>query len=359
MHRIGIVDYESGTDINKIPLGHINKVLEEYIALIKDEFSSCIIASESVVKSIDNGVLMQSEYIVLPYENVLKITKKIIYKIKLKMKSLMNIRAVFMQDKCDILWFINVTYLLYLYLFFCGKRNKKIICTMYRQNFSDEKFGCIINFFYKRALKKVDLIISSCNSFSFSHNNVFFMPDYYYQEKYTQYVPKEKEEKIVCVGTIDRRKKIMDILPKLNRLQYPVVIVGDFIDNAYYSEVKAAAGADITVINQHLSYKEYCTYLGKAKYCILPYDKRRYKSRTSGVLIESMFLNTVPIADKRLLEFNDIKGIDIDLLDTYRAEELKNQDLSSFYEQYLKKKISSYNFVVIRNQLIDKVREIC
>lgn len=359
MYCIGIVDYENGTNTNKIPLGHVNKIIEEYSVLLKGEYSSCIIASESVVKSIDKNIMMQNEYMILPYENVLKITKKIMYKITLRIKSILNIRAVFRQDKCDTLWFINVTYMLYIYLLIGRKRNKKIVCTMYRQNFSDETFGRIIDFFYKKALKKVDLLISSCNSFSFSHNNVLFMPDYYYQDKYIQYIPKEKKEEIVCIGTIDKRKRIIDIIPVLNRLNYPVIIIGNFVSDSYYNEVKEKAGTNITVINRYLSYDEYYTYLGEAKYCIFPYDKEQYQSRTSGVLIESMFLNTVPIANKQLLQINDIKGIDIKLLSTCQEKDLRNLNLDSFYMQYRDKKAASYNLDVIRKELLDKVRELC
>ena len=49
--------------------------------------------------------------------------------------------------------------------------------------------------------------------------------------------------------------------------------------------------------------------LAGAKYTVLPYDMRQYKSRTSGVLIESLFVNTTAIAPEQLLRENQIDGI--------------------------------------------------
>ena len=49
-----------------------------------------------------------------------------------------------------------------------------------------------------------------------------------------------------------------------------------------------------------------------------------YEGRTSGVLLESIFVGTIPIAPKRLLEENEVRGIGYETLDEINAIWLKS-----------------------------------
>ena len=55
--------------------------------------------------------------------------------------------------------------------------------------------------------------------------------------------------------------------------------------------------------------------IAESKYTLLPYKLERYENATSGILLESIFLKSIPIAPKWLLENNNISGIGYDNLD--------------------------------------------
>ncbi len=72
---------------------------------------------------------------------------------------------------------------------------------------------------------------------------------------------------------------------------------------------------NVIVENVVLSEDDYYKKLAGAKYSILPYDMKVYEGRTSGVLLESIFLlERYRLHLKRLLEENEVRGIGYDTL---------------------------------------------
>ena len=49
--------------------------------------------------------------------------------------------------------------------------------------------------------------------------------------------------------------------------------------------------------------------MSEYKYVILPYDPAYYNIKTSGVLLEAIFLGAVPVAPRNILEQNRIQGL--------------------------------------------------
>ena len=49
--------------------------------------------------------------------------------------------------------------------------------------------------------------------------------------------------------------------------------------------------------------EEYYQLIGSSKYVLLPYDEDFYKNRTSGVMIEGVFVNSIPIANASIMDF--------------------------------------------------------
>ena len=91
-------------------------------------------------------------------------------------------------------------------------------------------------------------------------------------------------------------------------------IAGRFLDQQRYLDLQHRAKDNVIVENVVLSEDDYYKKLAGAKYSILPYDMKVYEGRTSGVLLESIFVGTIPIAPKRMLEENEVRGIGYDTL---------------------------------------------
>lgn len=355
MKKLGLVDYECGIDIQKNPLGHTIKVLKEYPLYLCDSYKCYLIASKDILDANLSENICELNYIQLPHSIIIRQTKNIIYKIKYRFVCFFNIRAALKNSECEVLWFINVTAMLYVYLFFCKKEGKRIICTMFRQDFLSDTLGWAFDFFYRKSLSKVDLIISSSKNFSFLHNNVLFIPDYFYDKTYADYRAEKKKEMIVCLGVMDRRKKLEKLIPILNKLNYSVVIIGKFGSTEYYKEILEMASNNIVVKNEFLPKNEYYTYLGQAKFCLLPYDEQTYINRTSGVLLESVFLDTIPITLLNILKTNNVLGININSLPEMNKRKLTELEVEKYYEYYKKMRDETHNFKKIQKKLIEKV----
>jgi hypothetical protein len=75
----------------------------------------------------------------------------------------------------------------------------------------------------------------------------------------------------------------------------------------------------------------------------------QYGCRTSGVLIESMFLHTIPIAPRKLLEANGIQGIGYDNIEELKDVNIFNYNCQVDYNNVL----AEYDRNVIRQKLLD------
>ena len=93
-----------------------------------------------------------------------------------------------------------------------------------------------------------------------------------------------------------------------------------------------------------LSEEEYYRKLGTATYSVLPYDMAQYQNRTSGILLESAFLETIPAAPQALLETNGMAGVGYRLMSEMPDKIIKCQ----------KKEIINRNNERIRNNFDEK-----
>ena len=84
--------------------------------------------------------------------------------------------------------------------------------------------------------------------------------------------------------------------------------------------------------------------ISSAKYSILPYDMNQYINRTSGVLLESIYVGTIPIAPRSLLEHNKLPGIKYDSLNELLNYKWDDNDifLNRFHEIYKKNSIELF-----------------
>lgn len=315
MKKIFMIDYYGMCDQNGQAVGHSPKVLKEYANLIKDNFQVGVAASPCLLKEI--GENFHDKY-KLKYDistvNEQSITKRITDKLKL----FYNINTALKIDGYNIYWFYKTDFFLFLFIWLRGpdKRGKKFIAQIYQESFGNGIMRKILNRIYHKGMLKFDGIIYSQKGMTSVHPNALYIPDYYYDSsRYKKYESTEKEEKVVCLGTMNPYKKLDELVNIFNRNGYPLEIRGYFFDKDFYQSLCSRKRNNIVIEDRILSEDEYYEALAAAKYTILPYDMEQYQSRTSGVLIESMFLNTIAIAPMQLLRENQIEGIGYEKID--------------------------------------------
>lgn len=308
MQKILLIDYYGMCDKEGQAVGHSPKVLEEYGDLLKDEYEISAAVSPCLLKGIKGGF---AEVYGLKYdicvENGMSIKNRILDKGKL----FSNIIEALKIEGYDLYWFYKTDF--FLFFFFCfrkRKREKKMMAQIYQGSFGSGKLKTILNWFYKKGMLKFDGITYSQIKTPSMHPNMLYFPDYYFdKKKYGQFQTSEKENKVVCLGTMNPYKKLEALIDIFNRNGYLLEIRGYFFDKNFYRDLCSKRKQNIIIEDKVLTEKEYYTALAEAKYTVLPYDMEQYQSRTSGILVESMFLDTIAIAPRQLLQENQIDGI--------------------------------------------------
>ncbi len=183
----------------------------------------------------------------------------------------------------------------------------------------------IKNHLYKKILDNASFIITSNRRLNNQYKNSIFLPDYYYSDQYKKYDSNTKSDEVLCVGTMNDVKDIEGLVRVFSKMNVNLKIIGKFSDKLRYSTLLKNKIDNIEIIDKNLDYDEYYNLIGRTKFVVLPYKGDGYENRTSGVLLEAMFLNCIPIAPKFLLEFNGVDGIGYNCL-----EELLNIKLSNY-----------------------------
>lgn len=322
MKKITLIDYYGNCDASGRSIGHSPKVLTEYCSLIKDEYQVEAILPKCIVEEIDKTLFHAVK--LLPYQIVEEgqrgIGKRIIDKIKL----FINISQSLKKAEGDVVWFYRTDFFLFFYFCLHKKSQKhKLCCLVYQQKFAEGNLGKLLDAIYRRGLQKFDGVIYTQKSAVPKHNYTFYMPDYYYDpDKYSKYQGIEKKFKAVCLGTMSPYKKLDELVEAFNQNGIPLEIVGKFFTRDRANSLIQKAGRNIYIEDTILTEEEYYSKLAEAQFVILPYDMKQYAGRTSGILVEAMFVHTVPVAPWELLEENGLVGIGYGDL-----KELENEDV--------------------------------
>lgn len=307
---ITIVDYISHSDESNKPMGHPIKVINEAIDLLVPFTSVEVAASKNHIGEVKNTDRIKLKE--LPYH----INAFSEDKMGNLIKKWKNLRELF-RSQIGIKWFINVDFSMFLYLFLFGSKKNKIWITLCYNPLKDLvvwKKKIIIH-----VLNKADLIIVTNKNFLKAvPGNVVFIPDYYYKEElYRKYQCSSKKNQVVCLGTMGETKQLEDLVEVAKSLSIPVIIKGNFAhDIERFNRLKKQAEGykNIFVENKYVGNDEYYKTISESEYVILPYDMTLYDERTSGILLETVFLRSVPVAPNKLLEYNNIEGIGYDLM---------------------------------------------
>ena len=310
---ITLIDYCGSCDGEGKAIGHSPKVLMEYADLLKDHYKLEAILPLCVHESVKEGTFDRITN--LPYQIVEEGNRGLLKRLVDKYKLFRNIGLSNQYSEHKICWYYRTDFFLFFYYFFHRKPKDKImICLLYQQKFAEGILGKTLNIIFKRGLSKFDAVIYTQKNMKIPHPKVFYMPDYYYDAKYEPYRKMPKDDKVVCLGTMNPYKELEKLVDVFNANGMKLEIAGKFLDQQRYLDLQHRAKDNVIVENVVLSEDDYYKKLAGAKYSILPYDMKVYEGRTSGVLLESIFVGTIPIAPKRLLEENEVRGIGYDTL---------------------------------------------
>lgn len=357
MKKLLLVDYYGMCDSEGNALGHSGKVLQEYKELIASDYQVGAALSPCLIRDIMQK--KQKEFvdiISLKYDIRTSNFESVSKRIKDKFKVFYNIHQVFKCSGYDIIWFYRTDFFLFFYFcfFVSNKRNRnklpKIYVQVYQRSFREGIVGGVLggflDFFYYLGMKKADGVISTQKGLELDGTDILHIPDYYYDSgKYEKYRENQKISKVVCLGTMTPYKQLLPLVESFNENQMPLEIKGWFYDKEQVDKIKQVKKENILVKDEILSEEEYYRTLAEAEYAVLPYDMKQYSNRTSGVLQECLFLNTIPIAPAKMLEQNDIPGIGYQRIEELKSKEIflnkenDSLDYNSVIEHYDKEKV--------------------
>lgn len=341
-----IVDYLGNCNEQGVPLGHPIKIINEYQELLSDNFEVDIMVPANMASHVKGNVIKKLKYSISQY------SVGVVAKSRNVLGRLVNIKEILKNKHYDEIWFCNIDFYLFFYLMLYRRDCSKIICTLYRRDFSGDKVMVKLkNRIMYKVLPRLGLVICSNTNILSDRYKCFYMPDYFYiPEKYEPYRYCIKENKVVCLGTMGENKRLYELVKAFNQINYPLEIVGNFVDKELLDKLNAIKGDHIVIHDDYLSEEEYLSRMASAKYCILPYNMELYHDRTSGVVLEAIFLKCIPIAPKELLDFTDIRGISYQELNDLITIDLQ-YSFSECVERNEKMIEETYNRDLIKSSL--------
>jgi hypothetical protein len=344
MSKIVLIDYVGQSNDRGEPVGHSLKTLKETIELFDNSIKVELIVPQNYEAELSDRKITVPFF--LKYYSTINI-KKFHNRVAGLRGKTNNLLKIFKNSKDGILWFLHPDFLLFVFLFFYPfKIKNKIVITMYMEGYNPgntlkEK---IKNYFFKRTIKRVDLIIKNSRKIKVSEGEIF-CPDYLYKaERYKPFLS-EKKDHVLCAGVMNRAKDVVNLVRVWSGFKNNLTlkISGFFPDKDLYKEIKKYENNQIEINDRYLTKDDYYRNIAEAKFTVLSYKKSKYLRRTSGILLESIFLDTPVIAPHFLLEYTDLPGIGYDRLediesillgvDEKRIKEIKKR-MKQFREAY-------------------------
>lgn len=341
--KVALCNYYGMRDAEGNVVGHSGKVTREYINLLDAQMCELqLIASPCITNYVKINNVKVDTIISLPYDIYLDVPFTIKRRISDKLKLWKNIRRCF-AAKVDSLFFYQVDFFFFLYVFLHGVNGKNTNILLYHSDFTGGKLEPVLQFIYQMALKKIDGILYTAKNTNINHRNAVWIPDFFYSDKiYGRYRNLAKKNVFVCLGTMNRYKKIEELINLFIGTNYKLSIIGRFDDSQRYEKlVELTKNYDnINICDKVLTDDEYYGTMANSRFTILPYDMNQYINRTSGVLQEALFVGSIPISPRELLEQTGLYGIgydsikDIDLDSIYNSSILNEEQVATIIEEY-------------------------
>lgn len=316
MSKIFLIDYIGQSNDRGEPVGHSLKTIKETMEIFDNS-----IKVELIVPLNYEAKLADRKYTVpffLKYYSSININKFSNRLAGLRGK-VINLFKVFKNREEGILWFIHPDFLLFVFLFFYPLKIKnKIAITLYMEDYNPGNTikERIKNTFFERTVQRMDLIIKNSNKIKVEGREIF-CPDYLYkEERYKSYLCKKKDH-VLCTGVMNRAKDVVNLVRVWScfKNNLTLKISGFFPDKDLYKEIKKHENQRTEIKDSYLTEEQYYRNIAVAKFIILSYKKSKYLGRTSGILLESIFLDTPVIAPRFLLDYTGLPGIGYERLE--------------------------------------------
>lgn len=335
---ICLIDVMSTLDNKADPIGHGLKILRDLPKYFEEDVK--ILAGKEYIRK------LKGQREVLPcclYSGIHKNTA---------LKVLYNYFISLIKAKSDILIYTIVSEpLLWGIAFFKGKQKIVIVTYEHWDRYIQKNLANspIRRFLLKKGLANVDGCIVT--NLLYTPNRPYIrIPDYCITDGIRKYKKNEKKDGCICLGEIRYGKDIEGLIRVMKRTDIFLLIAGSFQNKELYQKIRGKKIENIKIENRNLPYKTYIEYLSAYKYVVLPYDVEYYDGRTSGVLLEGIFLGAIPIAPKNLLKQNRINGLGYnniseipELICLYEEGKIVvENDLQKYQPEQYKRKISKF-----------------
>ena len=159
----------------------------------------------------------------------------------------------------------------------------------------------INNIFHYLFLKFVDVIFfySEYSRKTFSNSQysftgeLFVLPLYKFKEKLDKVVNFSNRKNISFIGNMGSNKDISYVLNIAKKIpEVSFIIAGNGDISSYKEEIERID--NLVLINRHLSYKEYYSYIDDSLFVLLPYSS----ASQSGVMLDIMCRGSVPVVTR-------------------------------------------------------------
>lgn len=313
MNRITLVDYIGYCDSKGEVTGHTAKTLKETKEMLSDSYDVSMVVTPPYAQFFDDSCIAS----VLPYESSPQRQSSKFKKIGLYIKKIRAVRNIVNNE--STVWFVNTDFWLYVGLLFSKKKKRqKIFATNYLDFYSKKNLK---NFIYNCAVKKINCVFHT--NVELKRDKHQYVPDYWFDKrKYDKYFVKEKQKDVYICGEINEGKDIIVAIEAFNANGEALIICGKFASQSTYKEAVTKAHKNIRIENIRLDDDAYYRELAKHRFVLLPYREESYSNRSSGVVLESIFLGNIVIGPKFLLRQLGIAGIEYDSIDELQQIDL-------------------------------------
>ncbi len=304
--EIVLVDYIGDSDDRGNPVGHVTKTLPDYCELLQGHFRIHLAVPQHYGNLARGcpGVETMHTFHNQPVPGMREVRRKTA-----------NLREVFSLYRGKLVWFVNTDFLLPLFRLRQHSSAVRTVATMYAQQFQPFRHALwnrLINPLCRRGLRHLDLVISNHPKLSFP-GRTHFIPDFPYRSGlYDSHIQRPKMDQAVCCGIMREDKDLEGLVLAFNEADYPLRVVGRFKDPTRREQLSRTTRSSITVEDRLLTDDEFYRLLGESRFAVFPYKAEKYRHRTSGILLESVYLDCLPVAPRQLLEFLGFQGIGYD-----------------------------------------------
>lgn len=312
---------------NKEIYGHGLNVAKNYVEVLGQWFD-CYVAGGKTYKN------EFEKYIKLPF--VWKYGENGVVK---NIKGLIN-AVCSLLIKSDIYLF-QCQYIIPVYVCLCFfpflAKEKKIYVIIYNDPMNNPIFPTERKWVL-RAQKNISGFIAS-NERWISHLNgeKIVLPDYL---PIAYEVSGDKKYDFGVFGTISEWKDCEMVVAALNNTKYSCLIAGHFEDKERKTILEQSIDSEkILVKDEYLDSDEYDRLLSEVSCVILPYEKKYYEKKSSGVVLEALYRG-IPVIAPRIESFMFVEQNDIgwlyedsigEVIDTFETIEQKKANISKYF----------------------------